>query len=96
MFKYVKYAAYIAFQQSLVSNKVIQSVYCREFEQSGSMMFPEGSEEARTMVAVTTCSTRDAACSIITSYNKPPLDPSRPYKWLQARDEDVDVRVWEA
>jgi hypothetical protein len=96
MFKYVRYAAYIAFQRSLVSGKAIQFVHCQEFEESGSMMFPEISEESRVKVAVTACNTRDSACSIITSYNRSPFHPSRPYKWMQATDDHMDVKVWEA
>lgn len=96
MLRYVKYAAYVALQHSLISGNIIQSVHSREFGKSGSMMFLEGAEEAPVKVAVTACDTRDSACSIITSYNRPPLDQSMPYKWLQGRDDHLLVKVWEA
>lgn len=94
--RYVKYAAYLAMQHSLVSGDLIQSLYCREFGNKGIMMFLEQTDEAPIRAAVTACTTRDSACSIITSYNRPlPVEP-RPYKWLQERDNHLDVKVWEA
>lgn len=94
--RYAKYAAYLALQRSLVSGKLIQSLFCREFGDQRRMMFPAQTNEAPIRAAVTTCNTRDSACSIITSYNRPlPAEP-RSYKWLQERDNHLHVRVWEA
>jgi hypothetical protein len=95
VFKYVRYAANIAFQHSFVSGKVIQALYRQEFGDN-RLLFHEGAEQAPTKVAVTACNSRDSTCSIITSYNRPPLASSRPYKWLQGRDEHIHVKAWEA
>lgn len=95
VFKYVRYAANIAVQQSFVSDKTIQALYRQEF-QDNSLLFHGAPDLAPIKVAVTACSSRDLTCSIITSYNRAPVAPSRSYKWLQGRDEHMHVKVWEA
>ncbi|KAH8704513.1 hypothetical protein GQ44DRAFT_732312 [Phaeosphaeriaceae sp. PMI808] len=57
-------------------------------------MFLDDVDETPMKAAVTTCNARDCACSIITSYNRPPLEPTKPYKWLQARDDYLHVKTW--
>lgn len=94
-FKYARCAAYLTFQRSFVSSRAIENVLQQEFEQR-SMLFQDDANEAPIKVAVTACNSRDSTCSIITSYNRPLLDPNLPYKWLQANDDSLNVKIWEA
>jgi hypothetical protein len=94
--KYAKYAAFIMLGSSFIKGPLIDAAHYEIFGKSGKMMFSETTNEAPTKVAVTTCNVRDSSCSIITSYNKRTVDHSKPYKWLQSKDQHLGVKVWEA
>jgi hypothetical protein len=94
--RYVGYAACVVLQRSLVSGGVIRSVHSQEFGKHGSMLFPDQVQGAKIKVGVTASSARNSVCSLITSYNRPPTQRPRPYKWLQSDNTDMNVQVWEA
>lgn len=96
MLRYIKYAACIALQRSFVSGGTIQAVLRQEFGRYGSMMFPTALAGAPVKLAVTAWDTRAKCCSIVTSYNRPRLQGSKSYRWLQSNDADIDDQVWEA
>lgn len=96
MARYARYFAHVALGTSLVSEIDVQSMHYQEFGTCGSLLFPEQRDKTPIKVAVTACSTRDSACSIITSYNRPWLHRPVPYRWLQASDDYLQTQVWKA
>jgi hypothetical protein len=93
---YLRFAACIAFKRSLIQSRVVETLYRQAFEDRGGMMFSNNLEESPTKVAVTTYDADSSLCSIITTYNRPIEDESKPFHWLQEDESNLQIAVWEA